>query len=237
MQSDFFPIDIANEEPFTQTSDLRRVGWDMNGVQYAIRAESDSPLGPLTEWICYHLCRACAIPTPGFDIVRCLNGELAFGSRWEATAKQIGQNFQYRSQQLDVLRQHATPISAALTLDAFLPNIDRHAGNWLFVIRNNMSYCLAFDFSQAGARMYAPPKPPFGTWPMPPSVKTQRFVEVFSTFLDRQSADRVNGALAAISTEQFERILRNAPEEWFTLVSLSELVEWWENDARGRIPT
>ena len=131
-QTTLFPTELVHEEPYLAgTKHLSRIGWDIANSKYAIKSEKDGQLLPLMEWIGYHLCRFCSIPTPNFEIVRCVDGSLAFGVQWVENVIELGGAPSTKA--LAVLKAHYSQISAILTLDRFMPNIDRHAGNFFEV--------------------------------------------------------------------------------------------------------
>lgn len=238
-QINLFPIELVHEEPYHGgTKHLSRVGWDLANSKFAIKSERDGTLLPLTEWISYHLCRFCSIPTPDFEIVRCVDGSLAFGVRWVHDATQIDELMPV-PQALSILSTQYNQISAILTLDRFLPNIDRHVGNFFFVTREGTQLVLSFDYSLAGARIYEAPKSshPFGAWPLPPDCNTNKLIKCLpGKQVDPKITTRVNNALANITRQDFENILNGAPDEWFTIVDRAGLMHWWDNESTKRIP-
>lgn len=231
-QTNLFPIKLVHEEATGGTRDLRLVGYCANNVKYAVKRESDGALLPLAEWIGHKLSDHCGIPTPDFDIVECMDGEIAFGSRWNAAASQI-KIFDSAAQSL--LSTHASAISKIFGLDFFLPNPDRHLGNFLFVPDSASPRCLSFDFSLSSVRNGLP----FGSHPMGPSAKTNVILREFLTKkLNKFDKHRFNESLTAVqnvTVEGIASILDAAPVQWFTKVSKDEIIEWWDSSKGPRI--
>jgi len=230
-QTSLFPVKLVHEEATGGTRDLRLVGYCANQVKYAVKRESDGPMLPLAEWIGHKLSAFCGIPTPEFDIVVCMDGELAFGSRWDSSATQIKV---FDSAAHELLSTHSSAISKIFGLDFFLPNPDRHLGNFLF-LPNATPGCLSFDFSLSSVRNGLP----FGSHPMAPNVKTNLILREFLIKkLNKFDKHRYNDALIAVqgvSSLQIESILNAAPVQWFTKVSKEQIVEWWESSKGTRI--
>ena len=235
MQVGLFPVQLVNEEPTSGTKHNPPIGWDASGTKYVIKCNKQHKHLALIEWLSYQLCRACGIPTPVFEIIRRVDGSIAFGIRWEDDAEQINEHMQH-AVSLNLLAVHHAAISSTLALDGFLPNIDRNAGNFLFVRRSGATICLSIDYSMSGPRMYEPPKTPFGTWPMPPGTTTFKlYPHLPGGKALTTSTDRVNAALKAITKNQFQATLESAPEEWFEDLPLQDLLDWWDNEATTRL--
>ncbi|WP_321895995.1 hypothetical protein [Paraburkholderia heleia] len=233
IQTSFLPVKLIHQEPFSGTKDLALVGYTADRIRYAVKRESDGPTLPVSEWIGYHLCRHCSIHTPEFAIVECTNGELAFGSRWEEHAEQIGSGTaQVRA--LDLLATHASAISAIHSVDRFMVNPDRHAGNFLFVVRTGIQLCLAMDFSMAGPRDALP----FGRHPLQAPCNTYSIIEIVRTHLGKFDDGAYRTAIDALKTftsANLAGILSGAPDEWFESVTRQQLMDWWDNDALQRL--
>jgi len=231
-QATLFPVKLVHEEATGGTRDLRLVGYCANQTKYAVKRESDGPLLPLAEWVGHKLSDYCGIPTPDFDIVECMDGEIAFGSRWNASATQI-KVFDTAAQSL--LSNHSAAISKIFGLDFFLPNPDRHLGNFLFVPNPASPGCLSFDFSLSSVRNGLP----FGSHPMGLGTKTNIILrELLTKKLNKFDKHRFNEALNAVqdvSVDEIIEILDAAPVEWFTKVSKTDIVEWWQSSKGARI--
>lgn len=233
MGKPLFPVKMNHEEPTNGTRDLKLVGHCHAGVRYAIKRESDGPLLPLAEWVGHKLSEICGIATPEYDIVECLNGEIAFGSRWEHKTQQLITG--YDAVAKTMLSEHAVDISRIFGLDFFLPNPDRHLGNFLFSLDGLPKRCLSFDFSLSSVRSGLP----FGTNLMGPSTKTNLIMKRFLIDdLKKFDKHRYNESLAKVKEVDQERmrgVLDSAPEEWYTAVSKSEILDWWHTSKNVRI--
>lgn len=118
-QRTFLPIPIEHEEPYSDSKDLKLVGYTKDRIRYAIKRVQDGDLLPISEWIGHRLCEQCGVLVPEYHIVACIDGQLAFGSRWEDTAEQIGPEGPMRA--LELLADHASDISAIFAVDQFFP--------------------------------------------------------------------------------------------------------------------
>jgi hypothetical protein len=187
---------------------------------------------PLAEWVGHKLSELCEIPTPAYDIVECLSGEIAFGSRWIDSTTQIKV---FDSVAHDLVSTHAAAISKIFGLDFFLPNPDRHLGNFLFAQQSDPPACLSFDFSLSCVRNGLP----FGSHPMGPATKTNVILREFLIKkVGKFDKHRYNEALIAVkdvSNSQMSSILNSAPVQWFTKVSKQEILDWWESSKSARI--
>jgi hypothetical protein len=234
-QTSFLPIKLSNEEPYEGgTKDLALVGFTADRIRYAVKRESDGEFLPISEWIGHHLCRICQIPTPEFAVVECVNGEVAFGSRWEEGSRQISSAMP-QSEALQLLIEHGTDIFAVHALDRFMVNPDRHAGNFLFVTRAGTRICLSMDFSMAGPRDGVP----FGNHPLSLESKTYQIIRIVSPYVDELRARAAFlstvDKLKNVTSTQFANILEAAPDAWFATLGRSDLQSWWDNHASSRL--
>lgn len=220
-QISMFPVLLVDEYPAdrTQSQDLMLIGIDGQNRRYALKTTDDAPLLPLTEWVCYHLCRLCHIPTPEFAIVERLNGTLAFGSRWAEGAWQASPATASFDELIQRIADTKDNISAMFALDAFMPNEDRHLGNILFL--DACASALAFDWSRTHL---------FHPWPWPPGCNSEqvwRWLQTESlTFPD--SIAKVLDRLQAISETQLAQIFDAAPPEWRAGFNVPAAVQWWQ---------
>ncbi len=70
-------------------ADLKRIAHYDDGHDYAMKRVEDDHRLPLSEWVSYHLFKACGIPVPDYAIL--IRGQLppAFGSRLVHGSSQI----------------------------------------------------------------------------------------------------------------------------------------------------
>jgi hypothetical protein len=233
-QRTFFPIPIEHEEPYSDSKDLKLIGYTKDRIRYAIKRVQDGELLPISEWIGHRLCELCGISVPEYHIVACVDGQLAFGSRWEDAAEQIdGGTGPVRA--LELLASHAADISAIFAIDQFFPNPDRHAGNYLFVRRAETPMCLAMDFSRAGPS----DEIPMGALPLDPVCSTlvviERLIRDRLRKFDSTSFGRAKARLASIKPDEFYAILNDAPDEWFVVMTRDEFCRWWDNESSIRV--
>lgn len=232
MSKPLFTVKINHEEPTAGTRDLRLVGHCSLGVQYAIKRESDGALLPLAEWVGHKLSELCGIKTPAYDVVECLDGEIAFGSRWE---NEIQQLMSYDTAAKAVLSDHAADISRIFGLDFFLPNPDRHLRNFLFSKTGMPKRCLSFDFSLSSVRNGLP----FGANVMGPSTKThavlKRLLIDDLKIFDKHRYNEALSKVKAVDRAQMCQVLDSAPPEWYTAVSKIDILNWWDSAKNVRI--
>jgi hypothetical protein len=130
---------------------------------------------------------------------------------------------------------HAEPISKILGLDFFLPNPDRHTGNFLFRDEGNGSTCLSMDFSLSSVRDGIP----FGRYPMAPGRNTNVLLEqILKKTLNKFSKTKYNesiDALKTVGTDEIETILAAAPDLWFTGLGRSDILKWWDSNKGARL--
>jgi hypothetical protein len=231
-QKSLFPVKLVHEEETIGTRDLRLIAYSDSGTKYAVKRESDGALLPLAEWIGHKLSQACGIPTPMYDIVECIDGELAFGSRWDNSAVQMTG---YDAAAKTLLSSHAEAISKIFGLDYFLPNPDRHLGNFLFAPKSGHHECLSFDFSLSCVRNGLP----FGSHPLGTSCRTHIVLKRFLVDdLKKFNKHKYNEALASVKVmtdNDILTILDSAPVAWYTSVSKADILSWWRASKATRI--
>lgn len=148
MQLSLFPVSLVQEEPVNLgTAQLKRIGHDENGRKYAIKSVLDDPLLPLTELFCYELCRVIGIETPNYAKIVCRDGSVAFGSVWDTDSTDLTLAKLSLPDQQIMLSKAANSLSAAMALAFFLPDSDRHYGNFLYRKAGNHIAAMAFDWS------------------------------------------------------------------------------------------
>ena len=234
MQGQLFPTRLVDEEPANmKTADLKFVGRDEHGNKYALKTLDDDPLLPLTEWFCYNLCRLVGVATPDYEIVERIHGDKAFGSKWDHGAEQINPSSMNPIEVQSLLKDSHKSVSRILSVDAFLPNEDRHLRNLLFRITSGRTLALAFDWSRT--RIFDPL--PFNNWPWEPNGNSAKLANglMRANMLDGASVTDLMQRLSTCTPADVEKILLSSPDEWRQGVDTSAIIDWWANNARDRV--
>lgn len=225
-QISLIPVVLVDEQPAdkSKSKDLLWVGLDEQDRRYALKTvEPDHPYLPLTEWLCYHLCGLAGILTPDFAIVKRMDGSDAFGSRWEENAKEFSPAKVSEADFIIWLTRSQGDVSAMFALDAFMPNLDRHFGNMLFIQTGERMRALAFDWSRT--RIFEP-------WPWLADCNSAivwKWLTTNPNLTDlREVATRMK-RIQSITGEQVESILLAAPELWRDNFDCAAAGEWWNS--------
>lgn len=232
-QMSLLPIVLVDEQPADKekSKDLLWIGLDEQDRRYALKTvEPHQPHLPLTEWLCYHLCGLAGILTPDFAVVRRIDGTEAFGSRWEESAKEFSPGKVSGAQFSAWLAQSRSDVSAMFSLDAFMPNIDRHFGNMLFVQTGQRLRALAFDWSRT--RMFEP-------WPWPEKCNSaaawQWLASTSPPFVDLHETAAKMARIQSITGAQVEAILQAAPALWRDNFDCQAAGLWWQTHKDERV--
>jgi hypothetical protein len=236
-QQPIFTINIlAEEPPQTQTADLKIIGHGDDSHKYAIKTIEDNPLLPITEWFCHHLCRAVGIATPDFFAVYRQNGTIAFGSRFELNAEQFNpaSNKEPALAMLERLfGSDQRRISAIFGVDFFLPNDDRHLGNFLFRESGRRLTPLAFDFSRSWLVLGLP----FGkdAW-----GNDSKSALMYKLLVDRNYISKPEILIILDKIEQLpndfaQKVIESAPTSWLLSFDKRATINYWENNRKDRI--
>jgi len=229
-QISLLPVQLVDEQPFDKSSakDLLWTGADEQGRRYALKTvESANRLLPLTEWLCYHLCAQMGVLTPDFTVVVRLDGTLAFGSRWEADARQFSPGRVSDAQFVSWVNETKSDVAGMFALDALMPNEDRHFGNILFIDTGARLRALAFDWSRT--RIFQP-------WPWPPECKSWRSWNWLLTagFQDLKVVSAKLERVREITSGMVSNILKAAPAEWRENFDVDEAAIWWDSNKAQR---
>lgn len=229
-QLTLLPIQLVDEQPADRavSKDLLFIGFDEQDRRYALKTvEPSAPLLPLTEWLCYHLCRLVGIITPEFAVVLRLDGTPAFGSRWEENAREFSPAKVSEADLLGWLQKTKSDTSGMFAMDGFMPNPDRHLGNILFVQTGTRLRALAFDWSRTAI---------FEPWPWPNDCNSAQNWQWFKAIGNTDAA-----ALAArlqrlqgVTAQQVFDILQAAPELWRNNVNIESATQWWQTHRDNR---
>jgi hypothetical protein len=221
MQKSLFPTKLVIEQPYVgQSKMLKVVGFDQQDRKYAVKFSTpEEPEAAMTEWVCYNLCELLGIPHPDFDQVIRTNGETAFGSRWDENSLQFNASEMTMAQAVALLVKGKADTNSIATLDHFLPNPDRHLGNYLFRTNPRATRIVAFDWSQSTL---------FNPWPaQSSSVTIANWRDLRGRLKDRESIRSTIEALKSINPGTFESILTSAHPSWCTPQRMQQLLNWW----------
>lgn len=231
MQHELLPLDIVKLEPALIPSvDILGIGSAIDGHQYVLKSVTKRPDLPATEWICSRLAEEIHIAVPPVRIVKGLDGELLFGSRWEGGI-QDQYNTGILTSRLPLARGDEL-FSAIYAFDLFIHNVDRHAGNYIFRDQNGAVVALAIDFSRA---LF------FHGWPLPtPPVPNDsntadayRQIQLHYPF-NLAEAESVLLRLAKLSQNQFSGILSAMDSSWLGNAQKQNMLDWWKSSQRKR---
>lgn len=225
-QNNLFMVKIISEKKNTSGSlGLNYFGLGDDGHEYALKTLSDGALLPSTEWICYSLCRAIGISTPDFLAVERLDGTVAFGSRMETAD-------QFRSalgvvQFVKLFSANIVEQSSIYGADAFLGNVDRHLGNFLFRSRAAGLMPIAFDFDQAWVNCSMP----FGAIPWTLGCKSQLALNFLKSrgYFDPAFAMQAGQALVSLPNDALQTALDSCHKTWITGVNWTPTLNVWNN--------
>lgn len=221
MQKSLFPTKLVIEQPYIGTSKmLKVVGFDQQDRKYAVKFSTpEEPEAALTEWICYNLCELLGIPHPDFDQVIRTNGDTAFGSRWDESALQLNASEMTQGEVVALFVKGKADTNSIAAIDQFLPNPDRHLGNYLFRTNQKTTRVVAFDWSQSIL---------FDPWPAhSSSVTMANWRDMRGLLKDRESIRSTIEGLKGISPETFESILNSAHPTWSSPERIKQLLNWW----------
>ncbi len=227
-QNNLFMVKIIREKQNTSGSlGLKFFGSGDDGHDYALKTLSEGLLLPATEWVCYSLCRAIGLSTPDFLAVERLDGSIAFGSRMENADQ-----FRPTSGVVELVKLFSSNVlehSRIYGADAFLGNIDRHLGNFLFRSRSTGLLPLAFDFDQAWVNLAIP----FGVIPWSQNCKSHlamKFLESKSYF-DKASANQAGQALVSLPDDALQAALDGCHQSWTTGINWTKTLDVWNQRA------
>jgi hypothetical protein len=230
MQSSLIPIKIIQQTPANLGSaDLKFIGLADDSHQYALKRLADHHLLPITEWVGYHLSRVVGLATPDFAPVWLDDRTPAFGSRLELV-QQLGlppSPIQIAKYFGPDLRTATEPIFA---IDAFLPNDDRHARNFLWRETATGLVPLAFDFSRA----WLIGGLPFGKFPLTENHATIQMWTYLKTVF---SYTRPNASMAKIGElpdDWLEKVVQRAPPQWVDGFDMEPTIKFWKTQRQGR---
>jgi|JI6StandDraft_1071083.scaffolds.fasta_scaffold392273_1 hypothetical protein len=231
MQASFLPVRVLREVDSTfDGADLKRIAQGEDGFDYAMKRIQEHPYLPLCEWVSYHLCRAVGIQTPDFAVLDC--GDMlppAFGSRIEYT-KQIDKNPSSFTV-TGFFLPFKESLSPVYTLDAFLPNGDRHGRNMMLRVTPGGQTLLAFDFSRAWIISGLP----FGDMAsLAPECHTAKWWAAFKIFCQIEKSTETLDRLCNLPDNWLENCVKNTPEAWRKDIEWDATCHFWSTRRRER---
>lgn len=208
---------------------IQTVGFDEQDFKYGLRLATDAhPLLPITEWVCHHLCLKCGIPCPDFQVVtRKHSDERTFGSKWELNCDQFIMDEVTEQQAALWMMDTLNDVAAIYALDCFLPNDDRHMGNFLFR-RSPSRRAVAFDWDHV--RLFDP-------WPLMNGSNTLQMLDWLakSGLLVLPRWHRTLDLLSSITDNELRTMLDSAPDSWCSVSEKDRLQAWWKSHSAARI--
>lgn len=230
MQSSLLQIRIVQLAPASfGSADLKYIGFADDGFEYALKRLTDNPLLPITEWTGYHLSRSIGLFTPDFAPVWLDDDTPAFGSRWE-TAQQLG----VPPDPIEVARYFGPDmkhgIEPIFAVDAFLPNDDRHARNFLWRTTTTGPTPLAFDFSRAWLLSGLP----FGLFPLAPTTNTLGMWKYLKGHFGYAAPADAFQKIAALPNDWIEQVLYAAPHQWVATFDPQPTIDFWVHQRQKR---
>ncbi|WP_143171510.1 HipA domain-containing protein [Rhizobacter sp. OV335] len=220
-------IDAEFESRFA-TADLKKVVRARDGHFYAVKSQTVHPLLPASEYLCYQLASACQIAVPFSAVLTDSAGRYFFGSRFEGGATEL--TAQGPTRGLEMFKQAAKEVSAALAFDLFVGNEDRHRNNFLFRKNYQEQWApLAIDYSRALlVRDF-----PNDTFPVPESSNTRSTIKLMkaSGLWQGPFAIFSLSTLQGVSAEHVLHWCNEMPEQWLPQERRQLLLNWWDSPA------
>lgn len=221
-------VDVAMSSDFG-SADLKKLVMTHDRHYYAVKLQSDHPLLPASEFICYKLAAACNLSVPFSSFIEMPNQEIGFGSRFEGGLSEW--NLLSPSERFGVYQESSKLISGILAFDLFVGNEDRHMGNFVWRKNHDERWVpFAIDYSRAFlVRGF-----PHDDFPVPISSHTR------STIAARKKADSWEGPYAVFTLEQLHNVqvehiahwFNEMPISWVPIDDKNKFLEWWGSSAR-----
>lgn len=230
MQTTFIPVQVLHEfDSHFVGADLKRLAHGNDGNDYAIKRLEDHPLMPLCEWVGYHLSRACNIPTPDFAVLNRNDDTPAFGSRIDPAARQLTDSGAFTI--AGYFAPHTAMLGAIYTLDAFLPNDDRHGRNFMLRPTLQGEHLNAFDFARGWLRTGLP----MGDLSCLDNSQTSQWWAHFSKNLKVVTSAKVVDKIASLPDNWLNAVVTESPYQWYSTVDLNALNAAWQTQRITRL--
>jgi len=213
-------------------ADLKRVARGDDGYNYACKRLQDGPAIPLSEWVGYHLWRACGLLTPEFAVLHYPDGAPpAFGSRLDipALANQLPQgSAPYGIVQF--FREHLPVLSRCYPLDAFYINPDRHGRNFLPRPSLGGSDLMAIDYSRA----WIATGQPFGAQDAMQTCNSRDWWNFFRDHMQVQARFDALDSLLTLDDNWLAVVLHAAPVQWRIPFDTDKILAFWHDERPTR---
>jgi hypothetical protein len=230
MQHSLIRIKITQQIPANlDSADLKVIGLADDSHQYALKRLADHQLLPITEWVGYHLSRAVGLATPDFAPVWLDEETPAFGSRLEQI-QQLGlppNQIQIAQYLGPSMRAATEPIFA---VDAFLPNEDRHARNFMWRTSVTGNTPLAFDFSRA----WLIGGLPFGAFPLNSEHATMRMWDYLKNTFAYSSPVLAMKKIESLPDDWLDNVINAAPPQWHAGFDIASTITFWKTQRQAR---
>lgn len=196
-----------------------------DGFDYAVKAVTEHPMLPCSEWICYQLAQSIGLSAPSCAVLILPDGSRAFGSRIQTGLTHMEEVVRNGAAPDVFLADCADRISIAYALDIFTANIDRHFGNFLFGMNSlNQRTAMPIDYSHAWL---------VGGWPLHditlksnPTTLHMSIIRGLGLWRAPQALMAL-GSLSQIKSETVAHWLSVMPAEWCAAPQNEAIVTWW----------
>jgi hypothetical protein len=196
-----------------------------DGLDYAVKAQTEHTLLPATEWFCYQLAQAVGLGCPASAILVMPDGSRAFGSRIEVGLSNMQDDVKSGTPPEEFLVECADRLSIAYALDIFIANTDRHFGNFLFR-RNSLNQrtLMPIDYSNAWW---------VSGWPPADLTASHSTTSIHLEIVRGMGLWRTSHALMALGTlsqiphHTLRGWLDAMPKAWFSEVQKASFLTWW----------
>ena len=232
IQTSFLKVIVTSEiaSPFEETKALKIISKCDDNYEYATKRLIDVAKIPISEWVGYHLWRACGLPTPEFAILHYTDQRPpAFGSRIEVAYSESPKEDNVRI--ANFFRPHLPAIAKIYPVDAFLPNIDRHGRNFLVRHAITTPTLLSIDYSHAWVQTGLP----FGNTTRLEKSNTQKWWKHFQGRMNAKVDFSALEKIENLSDDWLSIVITSAPEEWIKSLNIDLIDEFWRNNRVSRI--
>lgn len=223
------PVRAKSQDPANLgTADCSLICHCDDGSDYAVKDISSGPDVMHSEWFCKHLGDFVGIASPECRLVE-VNGEIAFGSRWESGHEPDNWWKRVKSGDIDAGRVAPT-FSRIFAFDLFVNNEDRHAENYIVRPQANDQWSLlAFDHSRA----WRATGWPLAKAPMQYRHTTTTNFKAINTLLGgiflKDEFMFVINAIRDCSVDCVEKILTSQPESWLSKPDCDAICSFWKS--------